>query len=91
MPVEARRMRPIGAPTIGEHTRFLIEEDHHPKRHGVVVFPERKDSMNTEVLVKPDTLIPDLSGRVSPITFAATGEIEIAGRHYVNAARRTIR
>ena len=47
--------------------------------------------MNTEALVKPDTLIPDLSGRVSPITFAATGETEIAERHYVNAARRTIR
>jgi hypothetical protein len=42
MPVEARRTRAIGASTIGEHTRLLIEEDRHPRQQGTIAFHDGK-------------------------------------------------
>jgi hypothetical protein len=43
--------------------------------------------MNSRSLVKPDPLISELFGGGPPATLAATGEIEIAGRRYITAAK----
>jgi hypothetical protein len=85
--VEARRIQAISAPTAAKHPRFLTEERDHPQRHGIVAFPERTNSMNSKALVKPDMLVSERWDGVSPTTLAATGELEIAGRRYVTAAR----